>query len=98
MILQNRIPREKGDISYHFTDNKVVKKIYISQSMHDDLSRGRLAVVKLDEVYELVAEPVAAKIRERNDSYVLVCNNRVEEVSDEDDPYADFQIPDDLMW
>ncbi|RCW94382.1 DUF2058 domain-containing protein [Marinomonas foliarum] len=96
MIEQNRIKKESGDISYHFTDNKKVKKLYVSQSMHNDLSYGRLAIVKLDEAYELIAEPVAVKITERDPSYVLVCNNRTESL--DDDPYADFQIPDDLMW
>jgi uncharacterized protein YaiL (DUF2058 family) len=96
MIDQNRVRKENGDIAYHFTDNKKVKKLYISQSMHDDLSRGRLAIVKLDQQYELIPEPVAVKINERDSSYVLVCNNRVESV--DDDPYAGFEIPDDLMW
>ncbi|MEP3350140.1 MAG: DUF2058 domain-containing protein [Marinomonas sp.] len=98
MIEQNRICKEEGDIAYHFTDDKLVKQIYISQAMHDDLSRGRLAIVKLDQAYELVAEPIAAKIKERDETYVLVCNNRLDDVVDEDDPYADFKIPDDLMW
>ena len=96
MITQNRIRKEDGDIAYHFTDNKKVKQLYISQAMHNDLSRGRLAIVKLDDSYEIIPEPVAVKINERDSSYVLVCNNRVESI--EDDPYADFQIPDDLMW
>jgi uncharacterized protein len=96
MIEQNRVRKQDGDIAYHFTDNKKVKQLYISQSMHDDLSRGRLAIVKLDQQYEIIPEPVAVKINERDSSCVLVCNNRVESV--DDDPYADFQIPDDLMW
>ena len=98
MIETNRIRKENGDIAYHFKDDKKVKQLYISQAMHNELSRGRLAIVKLDEKYELVAEPVAAKIRQRDETFVLVCNDRQEEVEDEDDPYADFKIPDDLMW
>jgi uncharacterized protein YaiL (DUF2058 family) len=98
MIEQNRIRKENGDIAYHFTDDKKVKQLYVSQAMHNELSNGRLAIVKLDSLYELVPEPVALKISERDDTYVLVCNSRVERVEDEDDPYADFQIPDDLMW
>ncbi|GAB3478513.1 DUF2058 domain-containing protein [Marinomonas epiphytica] len=98
MIEQNRVKKEDGDIAYHFTDNKKVKQLYISQTMHDELTRGRLAIVKLEEQYELVAEPVAAKIKERDESYILVCNIRQDDVEDEDDPYADFKIPDDLMW
>ena len=99
MIEQNRVSKEEGDIAYHFTDDKKVKQIYISQTMHDELSRGRLAIAKLDSAYELIAEPVALKIKERDASYILVCNNRLDESDiEEDDPYADFKIPDDLMW
>lgn len=96
MIEQNKVRKESGDIAYNFSDNKIVKKIYVSQGQHNDLSYGRLAIVKLDDKYELLPEPVAVKINERDSSYILVCNNRVESI--EDDPYADFQIPDDLMW
>lgn len=98
MIIQNKVIRRGGDIAYHFTDEKKVKKLYVDQSMHDDLSKGRLAIAKLDGSYELIPEPVAIKIAERDDRFILVCNNRVENVEDEEDPYADFQIPDDLMW
>ncbi|WP_206696857.1 DUF2058 domain-containing protein [Marinomonas algicola] len=98
IIEMNRIPKEEGDIAYHFKDNKKVKQLYISQQMHNQLAAGQLAIVKLDDKYELVAEPVAVKISQRDDSYVLVCNDRVEDIEDEDDPYADFKIPDDLMW
>lgn len=96
MIQQNRIRKEDGDIAYHFTDSKKVKQLYISQTMHNDLSRGHLAIAKLDQQYEIIPEPVAVKINERDSSFILVCNNRVESI--DDDPYADFQIPDDLMW
>ncbi len=98
MIEVNRIPKEEGDIAYHFKDDKKVKQLYISQEMHNQLSNGLLAIVKLDDAYELVAEPVAAKISQRDESYILVCNDRQEDIEDEDDPYADFKIPDDLMW
>lgn len=97
MIEVNRIPKQEGEIAYHFTDAKKVKQLYISQDMHNQLTYGLLAIVKLDDKYELVPERVAEKIRQRDDTYVLVCNVRQEQ-PDEDDPYADFQIPDDLMW
>ncbi|WP_133011704.1 DUF2058 domain-containing protein [Marinomonas flavescens] len=98
MIVQNKITKQNGDIAYHFTDEKKVKKLYVNQAMHDDLTKGRLAIAKLDSGYELIPEPVALKIIERDEQYILVCNSRTERVEDEEDPYADFQIPDDLMW
>ncbi|GAA0836197.1 MULTISPECIES: DUF2058 domain-containing protein [Marinomonas] len=98
MISQNRVRKQDGDIAYHFTDEKKVKKLYVSSEMHEDLTKGRLAIAKLEAAYELIPEPVALKIIERDESFILVCNSRTERVEDEEDPYADFQIPDDLMW
>lgn len=37
------------------------------------------------------------KIQERDPSRILLLNTHVEE-ADEDDPYAAYKIPDDLMW
>ena len=39
---------------------------------------------------------VAEKIRQRDEAAVVLLNDR--NVQDEDDPYADYPIPDDLMW
>lgn len=98
LIEANRLPREDGELAYNFKDQKIIKKLYVSDKMHVELTKGRLAIVKLDEQYELVPERVADKIRQRDESYILVCNDRQEPEMDEDDPYADFKIPDDLMW
>ena len=40
---------------------------------------------------------IADKIAERDASLVVRVNKPTTEVA-EDDPYADFQVPDDLMW
>jgi hypothetical protein len=56
--------------------------------------------------YELLPSQAAEKIMQR-DAQVIVLLNRNDSVGmdesgdesgDEDDPYADYQIPDDLMW
>ena len=53
--------------------------------------------MRLDSGYALVPKPVAEKIAER-DSACVVLLNRPPEQPDEADPYADYPIPDDLMW
>ncbi|MDH5217795.1 MAG: DUF2058 domain-containing protein, partial [Gammaproteobacteria bacterium] len=58
----------------------------------------RLAIAKLGGVYELVPTAVAEKIKQRDEQYIITTGNRDEAEPDENDPYADFQIPDDLMW
>lgn len=90
------------DIAYHFTDGSKIKKMYVSKDIQRQLSRGHLAIVKLNEVYELVPAGVAEKIALRDTSYIVAQNSRQkdqpQEGNAEDDPYADFKIPDDLMW
>ena len=88
----------RGDVEYNFADGRKIKKIAVSTPVQQQLSRGRLAIAKLGDSYFIIACEVAEKVSQRNDSYIVLLNSRVEEAVDEDDPYADFQIPDDLMW
>ena len=56
-----------------------------------------MAVAKVDESYYLVPKPVAEKIMQRSQDFIIVLNDKVDEI-DEEDPYSEYQIPDDLMW
>ena len=63
--------------------------------------RDRLAVVRLEKEYELVPPETAGKIKARNADSVVVFNEPKRQQTLEassDDPYAKFQIPDDLIW
>ena len=98
LIEINRLPKDKGDVAFNFSDNNKIKKIYVTEEFQVQLSKGRLAIVKLNEQYEIVASPIAEKIAQRDQASVIVCNEAVGLEEDEDDYYADYKIPDDLMW
>lgn len=98
LITLNTQSKGHGDIAYNFTDGKQIKKIFVSAAVQNLLVRGRLIIVKLGDSYELVPFPVAEKIAERDESVVIALRTAQDAQSDEDDPYADYQIPDDLMW
>jgi uncharacterized protein len=98
LIQMNRIEDIQGEIRFNFTDGNKVQHLYVTEELHAQLVRGRLAVVTLSEGYELVPAGVAEKIKLRDPSCVLVCNEVESDGMDEDDPYADFQVPDDMMW
>lgn len=98
LIEINRLPKGKGDVAFNFVDNKKVKKIYVTEEFQVQLSKGRLAIVKLNEQYEIVACPIAEKIAQRDQGSVILCNETVGLEDDEDDYYAEYKIPDDLMW
>ncbi len=94
----NKIDRKDGDIGYNFTDGTLVKKIYVDKATQDQLVNGRLAIARDGEGYAIVPGVVADKIAQRDESTIVLNNTVDEQAMDEDDPYADFKIPDDLMW
>ena len=80
-----------------------MKQLYVDQAIWDRLSRGQLAIITVDKVpgqkgYEVIPLPVAEKIRQRDADYFIVIAEKTHGEMEEDDPYAAYQIPDDLMW
>lgn len=98
LIEAHRIDRKGGEVSYQFTDQRKIKKLYVTAAQQDQLARGQIAIVRLGDNHELVPTIVAEKIRSRDDGAVVVLNQRNSTGPEEDDPYAAYQIPDDLMW
>ncbi|MFA9217711.1 MAG: DUF2058 domain-containing protein [Sphingomonadaceae bacterium] len=97
MVQQNRQSKGNGDIAYHYTFDKKVERLYVSAAVQAHLVAGRLVIVCQGGSTELVPRVIADKIAERDPSMVVRVNKASTEV-EEDDPYAAFQIPDDLMW
>jgi len=93
----NRVPRDGGEVGYHFQDGTAIRKILVSEEVHDKLARGLLAIARFDDGYEVIPSVVAEKIMLRDES-CIVSNATTQLDSGEDDPYADYKVPDDLMW
>ena len=100
LITLNKIDRSKGNQAYQFADKNKIKSIYVTEKLQDQLAYGVIALVKLGEGYELVPKQIAEKIMQRDVACVLVLNtgSTNSQTDEADDPYADFKIPDDLMW
>ncbi|AML97269.1 nucleoprotein/polynucleotide-associated enzyme [Salmonella enterica subsp. enterica] len=68
------------------------------------LINGRLAIARLvinnsgECEYAIIPASVADKIAQRDADSIVVNSALSQEEQDEDDPYADFKVPDDLMW
>lgn len=97
MVQKNRQNKGAGDIAYNFTHNNKIERIYVSAAVQAHLMAGRLVIVCQGATTELVPRVIADKIAERDASLVVRVNKASTEI-DADDPYAAFQIPDDLMW
>lgn len=96
LIQLNRVA-ERGDVEYRFSDGSLIKTLLLTDAHRNAVVSGALAVVKQGENYDVITRKAAEKIAERNASCVLVCNEASEDSAVEDE-YADFKVPDDLMW
>jgi uncharacterized protein len=100
LIQNHKQPKDAGHdaVEYNFTHGKLIKKIRVSPLIREQIARGLLAVVTLGDAYELVPRIVADKIAQRDEKAVIVVNTKLTAQDNEDDPYKDYVIPDDLMW
>lgn len=89
--------RIEGDKKYSFADGSKIKNLWISQQQVDQLSNGQIVIVRKSDKVALVPAMVADKIEQR-DSALIVFRAKNNEAVSADDPYADYQIPDDLDW
>ena len=98
MILQHQQPiPASAEVAYNFAYQKKIKRIYVTEAQQGSLSRGHLALAFLDDKFYVIPDKIAERIETRKADAVI----RIEpenKVDDEDDPYADYAIPDDLMW
>jgi len=97
LIEVNRQPRDDGELAYNFQDGSKIKRLFVSDELQKQLSRGLMAVVKLNGQYDVVPATVAEKIRILDERCVIV-RNAGQPGDDKDDPYSDYKVPDDLIW
>ncbi|MFT4861538.1 MAG: hypothetical protein ACI95C_000748 [Pseudohongiellaceae bacterium] len=96
-LVETNSVKPDGDKKYGYVDAGKIKNLWINQAQIDQLSRGILCIVSHASGGVLVPRAVAEKIQQRDASAIL---HKVEAngAPAEDDPYAKYEIPDDLDW
>lgn len=97
LIEVSRLPKLITEDYYNFVDDKKVKRISVNALVRNKLSSGSLAIVHHGGGYEIIPREAALKIQERDPRRIVLLNTPTE-APDADDPYAAYQVPDDLMW
>lgn len=98
LVETNRHPRsgDEDDKPFYFDNKGKIKKMYVSAQTHKMITAKQLMIVNCNGEFELVPMEIAEKVRQRNPSLVIDLPD--EQPTAEDDPYADYQVPDDLVW
>ena len=98
LIDHSAIKDSRGEIEFNFQDNNLIKQLRVSEKIQQSIINGALAIVKWEDKYQLVPNVVATKISQRDQSFVVLLNTQQESEDSVDDEYAEYEIPDDLMW
>ena len=110
--LDKKAPAD-SELVYNFTDGSKIKTMLVSAENHKLITKGVIAIAKLENTdgdsqevfsYHLIPAVAARKIIERDSSSIALLNDFSESTDssssadDVEDPYAGFEVPDDLMW
>ena len=88
-----------GEVVYHYVFGSKVRQLYLKQSIYDQLSSDRLAITRLNGKTYLIPIATAEKVLALNPAWALVRPGAAREKSRIDkDSYADYPVPDDLIW
>ncbi len=98
------IKEHAGDSVYRFTVQKRIRELHIKEDIRLQLIAGSLVITRLNGTTQLVPAETADQIRALNPNWAIFDTAGSHSVAqshqadDGADDYADFQVPDDLVW
>jgi uncharacterized protein len=108
IVEPNALPRLETDDYYNFVHEGRIARVGVDGARRAALVGGALAIVRSHGQYLVVSAEVAARVREREPRAVVHDAAAVTPAGGgasaasstpaEDDPYAQFKVPDDLVW
>lgn len=103
IISDRKVPRS-GEVEYRFTADGAIRTVLVNDDLKKKLSAGVLVIARIDDRYELLPRVAADKVRERDAGMIVLDHGHgqgtdADAATSEDDAYyAQFKVPDDLMW
>ena len=103
IIEDKKVPRT-GDSEYRFTADGAIRTLLVDDDLRRKLSSGALVIARLGDRYELLPRAAGDKVRERDAGLIVLDHGQEAEAdapattSEDDAYYAQFEVPDDLVW
>jgi len=94
-----KIPNH-AEIKFNYTLDNKIYSVYIAEKIQSELLKGQLGIVRYEDKSYLVPHKLAERVNLLVPQWCgyLWQQDAGKAVEVEDDPYADYAIPDDLMW
>ena len=94
----------KGEAEYRFNDGEVIRTLLMTEAVRKQVIDAALVIVRDVEGYCLLPRVAAVQVRERAPELIVLDNAGRDYVepstgnAEDDAYYAQFQVPDDLVW
>lgn len=112
-IISDKRVTPKGDIEYRYPIDGAIRSLLVDDVTRRQLANGQLVLVRVDDGVAVLPRLAAEKVHERAPEWIVL-DNRAEHRSAADDAadtnasgsgnaeddayYAQFTVPDDLVW
>lgn len=103
-IIDDKKVSRTGESEYRFTADGAIRTLLVNDDLRRKLSSGVLVIARLGERYELLPRAAGDKVRERDASMIVLDHGQdagsepPTATSEDDAYYAQFRVPDDLVW
>lgn len=97
--------KPEGEIDYRFTHDGAIRSVQVTPAVRAQLANGSLVIVRHEPGYAVIPRAAADKVQARDADRVVLDHGgaRVAGIdpapaSADDEYYARFKVPDDLVW
>ena len=101
-IIQDKKEPGAGESDYRFNADGAIRTILVGDDQRKKLASGALVIARVGERYLLLPRAAGDKVRERDAGLIVLDHGTGSEpaaaTSEDDAYYAQFQVPDDLVW
>jgi len=103
IIEDKKLPRN-GELEYRFPVDGAIRSMLVDDATKKQLAAGVVVIARIDDRFELLPRSAAEKVRERDETRIVLDHGQTKDAepesttSEDDAYYAQFQVPDDLMW
>ena len=102
IIQDKKVPRT-GESEYRFNADGAIRTLLVDDAQRKLLATGALVIAAIGERYELLPRAAADKVIERDPGMVVLDHGKADaapaaSTSEDDAYYAQFEVPDDLVW
>lgn len=103
-IIEDKKLPAAGDIEYRFSADGAIRTLLVDDDQRRKLASGALVIAQLGTRYLLLPRAAGDKVRERDAGMIVLDHGQgadgdaSADTSEDDAYYAQFKVPDDLVW